>query len=81
MTEPFPGTNGHGSSRKTGNGFRVICSKPVKGTRVKVVTDREPLDTDVYKSGLAICDINVYNTNREPVFLNNREDTLVLYAE
>lgn len=36
MNEPFQGTNGFGSNRKEGNGYRVICPTPIMGSSVTV---------------------------------------------
>lgn len=77
--EPFQGTNGYGSSRKEGNGFRVICDDPIVGSSVTVSTKRIPKETDIYQAGLTLCDIRVWNTEREPTFENAEESLEVAY--
>lgn len=37
------------------------------------MSDREPLSTDLYTAGLALCDVRVWNTDREPTFENKDE--------
>lgn len=42
-----------------GNGYRVICVKPVKGNSITIETTRKSRKADTYKAGLAICDVKV----------------------
>ena len=74
------GTNGYGSSRKYGNGYRVICDTPLTGSSVRIEQDRTPKDTDIYQAGLAICDVKVHTTAAEPVFQNKYADLFAEYA-
>lgn len=53
---------------KEGNGYHVTCAKPITGSSVRIETKRAPKETDLYKSGLTLCDIRVFTTEREPIY-------------
>jgi len=53
---------------REGNGYRVFCEEALTGSSVKIVTTRAPLATDLYESGLTLCDIRVFNTDREDIY-------------
>lgn len=73
-TEPFKVTQTKATKRSYGNGYQVYCDAPVTGSSVKIVSTRAPKETDQYPSGLAICDVKVHTTAREPTFWNNSKD-------
>lgn len=64
-TEGFLTASGKKSYRKEGSTFYVHCDSPITGSSVRIETDRRPLATDLYKSGLALCDIRVILNTRE----------------
>lgn len=73
-TEPYRQTKDSVTQRMYGNGYQVFCDAPVTGSFVRIESTRAPLDTDLYKSGLAVCDVKVFDSSREPLFWNDDED-------
>jgi len=63
----FKVTESFGSlKRKEGNGFRVVCTQPITGNSVKLVSKNAPREGEHYTAGLAFCDIRVVTTAKEP---------------
>jgi len=79
MSDNMGLTNGYGSPRKYGNGYRVICKTPLNGSKVRISSDKAWKDTDMYEAGMAICDVKVFTTDREPLFENKNADLNAFY--
>lgn len=73
-SEPYAATKDSVTNRMYGNGYQIFCDTPLTGSSVRIESTRAAKDTDLYQSGLAVCDVKVFDSSREPLFWNSAKN-------